>query len=206
MFLRLPLLCARFLHNGRLRLVFLMLLMGLIIISIVLYYGMRQTDAQLCFMLQEPSSESPQSHRQTIDANGDADAPKLLGDVLLTKPIPVPGRSIFFHETRCHLPKRRRQRPGQSPEMQYNMLQLTARQACAIESAALHNPNFQVFVLFASPTYRHHGNGSQQRTQPLIDAILSYKNVQLRQLNLWRYAQGTPIEGWLKDGQLFRSR
>lgn len=85
------------------------------------------------------------------------------------------------------------------------MLQLTARQACAIESAALHNSNFQVFVLFAAPTYHHSGNNSQ-RQQPLIDALLSYKNVHFRQLNLWRYAAGTPIEEWFNDGKLFRSR
>lgn len=210
MFLRLPLLLARFLHNGRLRLVFLLLLLALFLMGIGYAYGIWQTDAQLCFMEQEPTHDA--LHAGQSETSGAPAVPKTLDDVLLSEPKPVPGRSIFFHETSCHRPKRRRQRPGQSPEIQYNMLQLTARQACAIESAALHNPNFQVFVLFAGPTYRHHGNNSSssssgsQRQQPLIDAILSYKNVQLRQLNLWRYATGTPIEAWLKDGELFRSR
>ncbi|KAH8376754.1 hypothetical protein KR093_001161 [Drosophila rubida] len=200
MLLRLPLILARFLHNGRLRLLFLGLIL-LLVISLLLTYRWR-TDAELCFIETSPSQLEEQ--QQPVNM------PKILDDVLVTEPKPVPGRSIFFHETSCHRPKRKRSRPGQkSAEMQYNMLQLTARQACAIESAALHNPNFQVFVLFAGPTYYHSGNsssgGSSQRYQRLIDAILSYKNVQLRQLNLWRYASGTPVEDWLNDGALFRS-
>lgn len=205
MLLRLPLLLARFLHNGRLRMLFLGLIL-LLLVGILLTYRW-QTNVQLCFI----ESEQAESASSGPLADGNAQIPRILEDVLSTEPMPIPGRSIFFHETSCHRPKRKRQRP----DSQYNMLQLTARQACAIESAALHNPNFQVFVLFAGPTYRHYGNSSSssasgssgnQRHQPIIDAILSYKNVHLRQLNLWRYAAGTPIEEWLKDGRLFRSR
>lgn len=204
MLLRLPLLLARFLHNGRLRMLFLGLIL-LLLVGILLTYRW-QTNVQLCFI----ESEQAESASSGPLADGNAQIPRILEDVLSTEPMPIPGRSIFFHETSCHRPKRKRQRP----DSQYNMLQLTARQACAIESAALHNPNFQVFVLFAGPTYRHYGNSSSssasgssgnQRHQPIIDAILSYKNVHLRQLNLWRYAAGTPIEEWLKDGRLFRS-
>ncbi|EDV99385.1 lactosylceramide 4-alpha-galactosyltransferase [Drosophila grimshawi] len=200
MLLRVPLLLARFLHNSRLRLIFLALIV-LLVGGILLSYRW-QTDVQLCFM----DSNQTDTTLATASAMSVLQLPRILDNVLLTDPKPIPGRSIFFHETSCHRPKRRRQRPGQRPNTQYNMLQLTARQACAIESAALHNPNFQVFVLFAGPTYRYHGNSSiGQRHQPIIDAILSYKNIQLRQLNLWSYAAGTPIEEWLKDGQLFRS-
>ncbi|XP_034666932.1 lactosylceramide 4-alpha-galactosyltransferase-like isoform X1 [Drosophila subobscura] len=120
-----------------------------------------------------------------------------LDDILLSEPRPTPGRSIFFHETSCYDAKAE----------QHSRLNLSARQACAIESAALHNPNFQVFVLFADPKYRASPNGqSSGNQQPLVDAILSYGNVQLRRVNLWRYAAGTPVEEWLKNGQLFRSR
>ncbi|KAL7741841.1 hypothetical protein ACLKA6_012060 [Drosophila palustris] len=206
MLMRLPLMLARFLHKRRL--IFLVLFV-LVVGSIVCLSYTWQEDAQLCFMAREHSESQPMG--SLMDATN-ANIPRILDDVLLTEPKPVPGRSIFFHETSCHRPnKRKRQRPGQSSDSQYNMLQLTARQACAIESAALHNPNFQVFVLFAGPTYHHVGNntnssgGSSQRQQPLIDALLSYKNVQFRQLNLWRYATGTPIEEWLNDGKLFRS-
>ncbi|XP_026844026.1 lactosylceramide 4-alpha-galactosyltransferase, partial [Drosophila persimilis] len=122
-----------------------------------------------------------------------------LDDALLAEPRPTPGRSIFFHETSCYDAKNKN----------LNILKLTARQVCAIESAALHNPNFQVFVLFVDRKYSlvvdpNVGNRSIQ--QPLFDAILSYSNVHLRRLNLWRYAAGTPMEKWLREGNLFRSR
>ncbi|XP_017151951.1 lactosylceramide 4-alpha-galactosyltransferase-like [Drosophila miranda] len=120
-----------------------------------------------------------------------------LDDALLAEPRPTPGQSIFFHETSSYDVKNKR----------LNILKLTARQACAIESAALHNPNFQVFVLFADPKYRATPNGQYSSSQqPLFDAILSYSNVHLRRLNLWRYAAGTPMEEWLREGNLFRSR
>ncbi|KAH8402942.1 hypothetical protein KR222_000555, partial [Zaprionus bogoriensis] len=113
-----------------------------------------------------------------------------LEDILLSDVKPTAGRNIFFHEIGCHSPDAR------------NTVNLTARQACAIESAALHNPNFQVFVLFASATYLQ---GDTDLKNPITDALLSYGNVRFRQLNLWRYAESTPIEDWLKSGQLFQS-
>lgn len=123
--------------------------------------------------------------------------PRPLDDVLLAEHQPKPGRSIFFLET-TRVTKN-------ISDMKSNMLQLTARQACAIESAAFHNPNFQVFILFIGPIYRYPDNSSR-RQSPIIDAILSYKNVHLRQLNVWRYVEGTPIEEWVKEGDLFESK
>lgn len=110
-----------------------------------------------------------------------------LEDFLRSKVKPTPGRSIFFHETSCH-----------PPETNY-FLKLTARQACSIESAALRNPNYCVFFLIASYTRIPDDN-------PLLKAILSYKNVYLRQLNIWDYVKDTPIEKWFDKGELFRSR
>ncbi|KAH8381771.1 hypothetical protein KR009_000050, partial [Drosophila setifemur] len=115
-----------------------------------------------------------------------------LEDVLVAELKPPPGRSIFFHEIRCNF----------TENQPYRLLELTARQACAIESAALHNPNFQVFVLSAGPTFR----ASNINTQPLLEAILSYGNVHLRSLNFCSYTANTPGEEWLKTGHLFRSR
>ncbi|XP_034475290.1 lactosylceramide 4-alpha-galactosyltransferase-like [Drosophila innubila] len=122
------------------------------------------------------------------DSDSWNEGPRRLEDVLLSDTLPPAGRSIFFHETRCR-----------SPYSQY-ILNLTARQACSIESAALHNPNFQVFVLFASSTYI-----SDDQKNPLYDALKSYKNVNFRQLNIRRYAKDTPIEDWLEKRDLFRS-
>ncbi|XP_030384136.1 lactosylceramide 4-alpha-galactosyltransferase [Scaptodrosophila lebanonensis] len=183
MLLRLSLLFARSLHNGRLRLMFLTLIVMLICGLTITYY--QRTDLKMCFMEldAQPHSEN----------EGEAES---LGDILLTEPMPTPGKSIFFHETSCH------QLELEKGKWQMGKLKLTPRQACAIESAALHNPNFQVFVLFASPTYLVWKNHS---VMPLIDAILSYKNVNIRRVNLWSYAAGTPIDEWVKDGQLFRS-
>lgn len=104
-------------------------------------------------------------------------------DVFRAKFKPPPGRSIFFHETK-----------PQPPESKFE-LNFTERQACAIESAALHHPNFQVFVLFA-------WSEVNPRSDPIIDAILSYKNVHFRRVDLMKIAEGTPIEDWLKNGNL----
>ncbi|KAH8294639.1 hypothetical protein KR018_000710 [Drosophila ironensis] len=110
-------------------------------------------------------------------------------DVLKAKNQPVPGKSIFFHET-----------TGFRRNEKTLPLKLTAREACAIESAALHNQGLTVFVLFSGATHRFiHGD-------PLIKALNAYKNIRLRHLHLWRFAAGTPIEKWLKTGKIFKSK
>lgn len=110
-----------------------------------------------------------------------------LEDILRSNETPTLGRTIFFHETSCH-----------PPEANY-VLDLSARQACSIESAALHNPNFRIFVLFTSHT-------RLPRDNPMLNAIRSYKNVYLRQLNMWDYVKDTPIEKWFQKGDLFQSK
>ncbi|KAH8377508.1 hypothetical protein KR093_005772 [Drosophila rubida] len=114
---------------------------------------------------------------------------KKLDDVLLSEIKPRSGRSIFFHETRCH------------SNNGVNIFKLSARQACSIESAALNNPNLQVFIIFATPTYT-----SDDQKDPILDAIQSYRNVNLRYLNIWRYVKDTPIEKWFIKGDLFHSQ
>lgn len=113
-----------------------------------------------------------------------------LKDIMHSDGRPTSAQNIFFHETKCR---------SDSP----HVLNLTARQACAIESAALNNPNFKVFVLFTSATYLP---GIADPENPITDALLSYDNINFRQLNLWRYAENTPIENWVKNGDLFQSR
>ncbi|KAH8353247.1 hypothetical protein KR084_009797 [Drosophila pseudotakahashii] len=187
MLLRLPILAARFLHNGRLRLLFGILI--LLLIGGLFYIYTRENEYYPCFM----ESQGITTQQAPVE-DGDT---SFLEDVLLAEPKPVPGRSIFFHETSCKLSQNRR----------LETLTVTARQACAIESAALHNPNFQVFVLFAGPTHRiSTGGRNNSQPQTLVEAILSYGNVHLRRLNLGSYAAGTPMEEWLKDGRLSRSK
>lgn len=75
------------------------------------------------------------------------------------------------------------------------------RQACAIESAALTNPNRDIFVLFASPVAYNN-----KTKLPILEALLSYSNVNLRNVDLWKYTEGTPAQQWFIDGKLFQSR
>lgn len=114
-----------------------------------------------------------------------------LEDVLLSPVQPISGRTIFFHETKRH------------NRAEKYVLNLTTRVACSIESAALHNSNFKIFVLFSSSLYFPKPG---DRRFPILNAILSYKNVNLRQVNLKQYAKHTPVEQWVQQGVLQRSR
>lgn len=111
---------------------------------------------------------------------------RTLEDVQKAHKQPHRGRNIFFHETSCSAD---------------GVIKLNARQACAIESAARMNPNWNAFVLFAAPV------GFRNSTPlPLIDALLAYPNVNLRFVNLSTYAQETPLDVWMQTGEIFRSR
>lgn len=82
------------------------------------------------------------------------------------------------------------------------MVFIVDRQACAIESAALHNPNHDVFVIFfASPV----GIKRNKSLPQFYDKLRMYSNIHMRNMNLWRYSIGTPIAEWLKTDQLFKS-
>uniref|UniRef100_A0A182QPW0 Alpha 1,4-glycosyltransferase domain-containing protein n=1 Tax=Anopheles farauti TaxID=69004 RepID=A0A182QPW0_9DIPT len=110
----------------------------------------------------------------------------VLEDIQQSSPQPTDdGRNVFFHETSCS---------------KDGIIRLNARQACAIESAARANPEWNVYVLFAAPV------GFRNRTaQPIIEALLEYRNVHLRFVNLTTYANETPLEEWMQNGEIFRS-
>lgn len=95
-------------------------------------------------------------------------------------------KNIFFHETSCSI---------------NGIIKLNARQSCAIESAALMNPDYNVYVLFTSQVGFRNSS-----VLPLIDVLLSYPNVHLNYLNLTEYAKDTPLADWIKTGELFRSK
>ncbi|KAL9915948.1 LOW QUALITY PROTEIN: lactosylceramide 4-alpha-galactosyltransferase-like [Glossina fuscipes fuscipes] len=40
---------------------------------------------------------------------------------------------------------------------------------------------------------------------PILSAALSYKNIHLRNVNMWTDSATTPMYKWLKDGELFKS-
>uniref|UniRef100_A0A1A9ZP82 Alpha 1,4-glycosyltransferase domain-containing protein n=1 Tax=Glossina pallidipes TaxID=7398 RepID=A0A1A9ZP82_GLOPL len=131
--------------------------------------------------------------------------PKKLGDILLADALPIAGHSIFFHETSCPstIKSITKKLPTAEPHMEnyVNYVELTARQACSVESAAFHNPKTNVYVLYASPRYQL----PNITADPILSAVLSYKNVHLRNVNMWTYAATTPMYKWLKDGELFKS-
>lgn len=76
---------------------------------------------------------------------------------------------------------------------------LSASQACAIESAAKANPDREVFVLFASPRLV-----PDQVTKP-VQALLQYPNINLRNVDIWKYSEGTLIQEWMHEMVLFSS-
>ncbi|XP_067636314.1 lactosylceramide 4-alpha-galactosyltransferase-like [Eurosta solidaginis] len=173
--------------------VFVMLSASVFILCIIYTTNRNQTDVRYCFI--NGFNQQQQSTR-----NHNIFGPHILEDVMLSETKPNSnGPSIIFHETSCPNENQRINilNVGNAP---INMMHLTAREACAIESAALHHPNLNVFALFVSPTYRDNKN-----TPPVMEAILQYPNVHLRNLNLWTYAAGTPMYHWLKEGNLFKS-
>ncbi|KAG4074470.1 hypothetical protein HA402_015759 [Bradysia odoriphaga] len=111
---------------------------------------------------------------------------QLLPDIMTATRKPNLGKSVFFHETSCS----------------NGIATLNARQGCAIESAALANPTWDVFLLFASPV----GFSNNTAKAPTLRALESYSNVHLRNVNLWTYAHNTPISSFIDNGQLFRSK
>lgn len=63
------------------------------------------------------------------------------------------------------------------------------------------NPNHNVFVIFT--TQLAFGNAT---ATPIIDALLSYPNMNLNYLNLIEYAEKTPLSEWMKTDKLNKSK
>jgi lactosylceramide 4-alpha-galactosyltransferase len=66
---------------------------------------------------------------------------------------------------------------------------LSYRQACAVESLALHNPNLTVNILFTDADI----NTSLDTVQKLVE---NYANVQLISINVDEYMAGTVLDHW----------
>ncbi|KAL7041959.1 hypothetical protein ACKWTF_000970 [Chironomus riparius] len=78
--------------------------------------------------------------------------------------------------------------------------QLTARQACAIESAAYVNPNKEIIVLFLTAS-----NYIRLRHWPHFKHLLKYKNIHLRYFNINDLTAETPFEEWIETGYVSNS-
>lgn len=101
---------------------------------------------------------------------------------------PKSGKSIFFLETSC------KSRLNGS-------INLSARQACAVEAAAVNNPTLQVNVLVAAPA----AINVTSEAGRYLAAILSYKNVKIYSMNVDRYLKNTPVEDLWTSGRLLKS-
>ncbi|KAG4066882.1 hypothetical protein HA402_012949 [Bradysia odoriphaga] len=107
-----------------------------------------------------------------------------LVDVMDSDRMPVPDNTIFFYITTC---------------FESGRIELKPREACAIESAAKHNPNRDIFVLFISPV------GFTDIIPSSVESVLKYPNVHLRNNDMWKYAAGTPLDQWLRSDAMFYS-
>lgn len=77
------------------------------------------------------------------------------------------------------------------------------RQACAVESAALHHPNRDIFILHASPV----GYPKDKRVlSPVVEALRKYSNIHFRNVNVEQFAMNTPIQKWFETGELFTTK
>ncbi|KAI5698845.1 hypothetical protein M8J75_012654 [Diaphorina citri] len=95
----------------------------------------------------------------------------------------VPDNSIFFLETSC---------------THADGVELTLRQACSIESAAMMNPGVQVYVVVIASVRNRTRN-------PLIDRLYEYQNVHIVQVDLGRYFQNTPLHGFYTQDAILTS-
>lgn len=159
-------------------------------------------NSELCYAdplnwMNDEVERKVQDHN-TVDSNSHHGGLfERLPDILGDKEWPVYDQSIFFHETSCPMAKYQMLDGSRSKRV----VSLTAREACAIESAALHNTNSRIYVLFASPRYR-----SLNSSDAIMDALYQYDNIRFRNVNLWTYAKNSPAFAWLMDGLLFRSK
>lgn len=78
---------------------------------------------------------------------------------------------------------------------------ITSRQACAIESAALTNPDAQVKLFFTNHTRFKYLNKSD-----VVKALLKYQNVDILSTNLEELAKSTPLEEFIKSDKLKESK
>lgn len=105
-------------------------------------------------------------------------------NVLDAKVQPKNGKNIFLID---------------SSESTSNVI-LTARQACAIESAAFTNPHLRIFFVYASAERLQ-----ALQTTPELESILSYENVFIRFLNATQLSLGSPMEHFIQSDKLATS-
>ncbi|CAH1115992.1 unnamed protein product [Phaedon cochleariae] len=102
---------------------------------------------------------------------------------------PTKGKSIFFHETSCK-------------SFINGKIWISARQACAVESAAKMNPNLDVYLLYTSPGVFHFKDDESDR---ILQALMTYDNIRIMHLDYEKYTHGTPVENLYSSGKIENS-
>lgn len=97
---------------------------------------------------------------------------------------PGNGRNVLFVET---------------DESSVNVT-MTARQACAIESAALANPNMNIYLFYSSAERFQ----ALQKT-PILKAVMTYPNVFINYIDVKEVSIGSPFEEFIKSGNMSKS-
>lgn len=94
---------------------------------------------------------------------------------------------IFFLDTTCK-------------SKEEGNIRISVHQACSVEAAAVTNPNYKIYLLYASP-------GAISNTTSLNDRILtalqSYKNIKINWINVEDYFIGTPTERLYKKSKYY---
>lgn len=162
----------------------------------------------LCYKANiEQDSSSSASSSSSLDDDGhltvnDSDY-ELIPDILQAKERPQYDQSIFFHETGCPAFFQFNRAKGSTPQpiSKKNLIYLTSRQACAVESAALHNNRSQVFLTVVGPRY-----DSKSNPNVLVKALKHYPNIYIRTVDINLYSHDTPLHSLVTNGRLLKSR
>lgn len=94
------------------------------------------------------------------------------------------GKNIFFIES-----------SGAKDNDSNTPVSLTSRSACCIESAAIKNPDYNIFIVIVT---RNLLNATKQ-----IQILKSYKNVNFLHVDLHLFSRDTPLEEWIDSGKLY---
>lgn len=154
----------------------LLLCIGILLITLLLLANQPSVPARIYHYLYP--QDSINCYRQKRDSLPE------ISDIY-----PKKGNSIFFHETSCN-------------SFLKNKISISARQACAVESAAKLNPDMEVYLLFTSPG---NFNFSGDESDRILQALLTYENIRIMHLDFEKYVKDTPLEELYKTGMIDNS-
>ncbi|XP_076267036.1 lactosylceramide 4-alpha-galactosyltransferase-like isoform X2 [Rhynchophorus ferrugineus] len=95
----------------------------------------------------------------------------------------VEDTSIFFVETSCK-------------SYDNGHLIINPRQACAVESAALLNPNRMIYFLYFSP------DSQSTESSRILRMLQSYSNIKFLHVNMDKFVEGSPVDNFWKSRKI----